>query len=104
MDLRTYYRKIRETEQSLAEEFPLIVSIETSEGGKAGRVTEVSRAIAAKMLLDGRAILANSEQREAHLIAEEAARIAAHKADLARRVQLAIVTDELAATAVVKKK
>ncbi len=82
-----------------------MVSLETSDGGKPGRVIEVSRAVAAKMIVDGRAAVANSEQREAHHAAVEAARAAAQKAEFARRVQVAIVTeDDLAANAVARKK
>lgn len=105
MDLKHYYRKLRDAEQSFSEEYPIITSLETSDGGKAGRVMEVSRAIAAKMIVDGRAVLANSEQREAYAAAMETARIAAQKADLARRLQLAIVTgDDLETGTQIKKR
>lgn len=104
MDLRHYYRKLRETEQSLTDEYLLIVSLETSDGGKAGRVIEVSRAVAAKMIVDGRAALANAEQRDTYLSGVEAARLAAQKADFARRVQVAIVSeDDLAAGSLGKR-
>ena len=105
MDLRQYFRKLREIEQSLIEEYPIVISLETADGGKAGRAIEVSRAVAAKMILDGRAILASVEEQEAHRAAEGVARLAAQRAELARRVQLAIVTDEeLTAASLAKKK
>ena len=37
MDLQVYYQKIREMEGKIAEEFPLVVSVDTQDGGKAGR-------------------------------------------------------------------
>lgn len=105
MDLKHYYRKIRETEQSFSDEFPVVVSFETSDGGKAGRLVEVSRSVAAKMIVDGRAAIATPEQHEAFLTEQNAVRLAAQKADLARRVQLAIVSDnELSAIPTGKKK
>lgn len=36
MDVRQYYRKIREVEADLRETYPLVISLETSDGGKAG--------------------------------------------------------------------
>ena len=39
-------------------EFPLVVSVETSDGGKGGTKTEVPRRLAAKLLVEGQARLA----------------------------------------------
>jgi hypothetical protein len=96
MDLRAYYQKIRDFESKIAEEFAVVVSLETANGGKAGTYTEVSRAIAAKLLVDGIAQLA---------LAEEASKFRAHQAEAARaaeqeaaagRVHLSVVpTSEL---------
>ena len=54
MDLRAYYQKIREIETRIEEAFAIVVSLETGDGGKAGIATEVSRGIAAKMVVEGR--------------------------------------------------
>ena len=93
MDLRHYFKKIRETEASLTEPFPLIVSLDTPEGGKSGVVSEVSRELAAKMLVEGRAVLANEHEKHAYDERQSATKKAADKADLARRLQVAIITD-----------
>ena len=53
MDLRQYFKKIRETEAALTEPFPLVVSLHTEDGGKPGMVSEVSREVAAKMIVEG---------------------------------------------------
>lgn len=84
MDLRAYYRKVRETAEQIAEDFVVVVSEETPERGKAGVKTEVTRSNAAKMIADGRARLAtdaetasfHEENRKAleRLQREEAAR------------------------------
>ena len=47
MDLRAYYRKLREVEASISEEHVVLVSLATPEGGKPGVRTEAPRAIAA---------------------------------------------------------
>jgi hypothetical protein len=62
MDLRAYYRKLRETETSITEDFPIVKSLATEEGGRAGRLTEVPRVAAARMLLEGSAELATAEE------------------------------------------
>jgi hypothetical protein len=93
VDLRQYFKKIRETEAALAEPFPLVVSLETPEGGKAGVVSEVTRELAAKMFVEGRAALANEQEIHAYFERQAAIKKAAEKADLTRRLQVAIITD-----------
>ncbi len=93
MDVKQYYRKLREIEATINEQYPLVVSVETSDGGKAGVISEVPRAVAAKMVVEGSAALANPQQKEAYQQQQIAARKAARKAELARRVQVAIISD-----------
>ncbi len=57
---------MRQAEGTIEEEFPVVKSLPTEEGGKGGRLTEVGRAVAAKMLTDGLAVLASAEEAEAH--------------------------------------
>jgi hypothetical protein len=64
MDLRTYFRKIREIEASISEDCPIVVSLETADGGRAGVLNEVSRTNAAALIFAGRAVLASAEQAE----------------------------------------
>jgi hypothetical protein len=100
MDVKQYFRKIREIEDSLGEPYPIVVSLETPDGGKAGAVCEVPRSVAAKMILERRATLASIEQKELFFQQQEAAKKAAERAELARRVQVAIIADpDLQATA-----
>ncbi len=93
MDVKQYFRKMREVESSLTDSYPVVISLETSDGGKAGAVCEVPRSIAAKMIVEQRAVLASSEQRELFFQQQEAAKKAAEKAEFARRVQVAIIAD-----------
>jgi hypothetical protein len=100
VDVKQYFRKMREIEDGLADPYPVVVSLETSDGGKAGAVCEVPRSVAAKMILERRATLATLEQKELFFQQQEAAKKAAEKAELARRVQVAIIADpDLQATA-----
>lgn len=65
MDLRIYYRKIREVESGLPGEFVVLVSQETADGGKAGVMTEVPRYSAAKLIVENRARLATEAEARA---------------------------------------
>ena len=104
MDVKQYFKKIREIESTLGDPFPLVVSLETANGGKAGAPCEVSRSVAAQLIVEGRAALATDEQKTRFRQQEEAARRAAEKAELARRIQVAIVTDSEIETVTSTKK
>lgn len=93
MELKQYFRKLRELESAIVESYPLVVSLETADGGKAGTITEVSRLNAAKMIIEGRALLANESEKHAYWEQQAATRAAAEKAELAKRVQVAILRD-----------
>ena len=92
MDLKEYFRQLRDVEAALPNEYPYIVSSGKG-GGKAGVISEVPRAVAAKMLVEGLASLATEEQIEAFRERQEIARMAAEQAELARQIQVAIVSD-----------
>jgi coenzyme F420-reducing hydrogenase alpha subunit len=93
MDLRNYFKKIKDTESSIDEPYLLVVSSETPDGGKAGAVIEVSRREAAKAMVEGRATPANQEQKEDYYKQEAARKKSAEKAELSRRLQIAIISD-----------
>lgn len=92
MDLKIYYQKLRNTEAAIGDEFPVIVSKETSDGGRDGRYAEVTRAVAAKMSLEGAARLATPEEARAYREAQAEARKAAEQAAEAAKVQLTLVS------------
>jgi len=64
MNLRSYYQKIRETADGLEAGDVWVESLATPDGGKAGVFTQVSRQLAAKLIVDGKARLANAESAE----------------------------------------
>ena len=92
MDLQVYYQKIRELETKIADEFPLMVSMETADGGKGGTKTEVPRRLAAKMLVEGMARLASKDEVKAHREALVEAKRSADRAAAAARVQLTVLS------------
>ena len=65
MDLRNYFQKLREVESQIGDPYTIVVSVETGDGGRAGTTTEVTRALAAKMIVDGSARLATAKEKQA---------------------------------------
>jgi len=104
VDVKQYYRKVREVEGTITAPYVMVVSLETSDGGKAGVVSEVPRETAAKMIVEARAVLASDDEKQAYMVSQAAAKKAAHKAELARRVQVAIITESDIETAATGKK
>lgn len=91
MDVRAYYRKIRETEALLRGDHFIVVSLDTAEGGKAGVRTEVSKATAAKLITEDRARVASDEEglEFYEMQREERERVEAEQA--ARRMQVMVI-------------
>jgi len=53
MDLKTYYQKIRDTETSISTQYVVVISKATDDGGKSGVPVEVTKEVAAKMVVEG---------------------------------------------------
>ena len=64
MDLRLYFQKIRTSEASMPGLHATVISLETSDGGRAGQISEVSRAVAAKLVAQGKVRLADEQEAE----------------------------------------
>lgn len=95
MDLRIYYQKIRNERGRIPDEFPIVVSNETPDGGKGGALTEVTRELAAKLLVDGAARLANNVEATEFRQRQVDMRKAAEDERAASKVQLTLVPREL---------
>lgn len=80
MDLKLYFQNIRTIEATIPGPHAVIVSLETSDGGRAGLFSEVTRDVAAKLVAQGKARLADEREaqefksatRDAHRHASEA--------------------------------
>jgi hypothetical protein len=92
MDLRAYYTKIREVEAQLEGDHQVVVSLATSEGGKPGVRTEVPRAIAAKLIAEGRARVASDEEKSEFHEAHREARELFKGEQAARSMQVVVMT------------
>jgi hypothetical protein len=67
MDLKQFYRKIRQVESEIVDQYPLVVSLATDDGGKSGILSEVPRYQAARMIVEGRVRLASEDEKQVHL-------------------------------------
>lgn len=91
MDLRSYYRKVRDAEETLTGEHIVTVSLETPEGGKPGVLTEVPRAVAARLIAEIRARIATEDEALTFHEANREGREAHEEAEAARRVQVMVI-------------
>jgi hypothetical protein len=92
MDVRQYYRKLREVESGITEPYVRVTSLETSDGGKPGVVSEVTREQAAKLIVEGRVTLSTSNEEKVFFDKRIAEKRAFEKADMARRLQVTVVS------------
>ena len=93
MDLRLFYQKLRKIEQEIPDPHVLVVSHETPDGGREGQKSEVSRGIAAKLILEGRARLASPEEVAGYRAAVEQARHDADQRTMAQKIQVNVVSE-----------
>ena len=91
MDLRTYYKKVRDAEATLTGEHFVMVSLETSEGGKEGVRTQVPRVIAAKLIAEVRARVATDEEANEFHEANRAGLEKHQQEEAASRVQVMVI-------------
>jgi hypothetical protein len=104
MDLKLYYQKIRDTQANLSDVFPVVVSQQTDDGGKAGSYAEVTRAVAAKLITEGASRLATPQEAKAYRDDRaEAKRLFDQAAEVAKVHITVVPTAELARLTGVKK-
>jgi uncharacterized Fe-S cluster-containing radical SAM superfamily enzyme len=93
MDLRAFYQKLRKIEREITDVHVVVVSHETPDGGRAGQLAEVSRSIAARLILEGRARLATIEETAEFRAAAQKALQEAQQRQMADKVQVNVITE-----------
>ena len=91
MDMRIYYTKIHNVEASLPNDWNIVISLDTAEGGKAGIASEVTRRNAARLIVDGRARIATEDEARAFRESLIEAKRAVDEANAASRIQVTLV-------------
>jgi hypothetical protein len=88
MDLRAYYRRIREIEETIDDEWPIVISKATRDGGRAGVLSEVPRFLAAKLIVEGIAEIADAIAAKKHRREQEEARRVAGQKQSGSRIEI----------------
>lgn len=91
MDLKIYYQKIREEQAKIVDDYPVVVSEATENGGKSGVAVEVSKTLAAQMIVDGTAHPATTAETNAFRQAKADAKRKADEAAAAAKLQFNVV-------------
>ena len=91
MNLKAYYQKIRDVERTLTEPFVVLVSHATPDGGRDGLFTEVPSQLAAKMIAEGRAHVASSDEARDFRQTMSDAKRAADEEAIANKMQVTVV-------------
>lgn len=73
MDVKGYFRKVRELESSIADRFVIVVSQTTVDGGKEGIISEVPKFVGCQLVVEGRARIASPEETESYRAEQRAA-------------------------------
>ena len=94
MDVKTYYKRIRDTEATIPTPFAVVVSQRTDDGGKSGVLVEVARRLAAKTMVEGSAEAATAEQTAAFQQQQAAAIKAVQEAASAVKVEVTMVSSD----------
>jgi hypothetical protein len=92
VNLKIYYEQVRQVEASITDPFPVLVSSATPEGGVGGRFTEAPRSIAARMIAEGSARLADKGETKAFRAQQAEAKRAAEQAAAAAKLQFTLLT------------
>ena len=93
MDLKVFYQKLRQTEAGISEEHVVVVSHETSDGGRPGVRTEVPRRLAARLIVEGKARLATPEEASEFREQMAEAKRLADQLVAASRMQITVVSE-----------
>jgi hypothetical protein len=80
-------------ECSLTGPYVMVTSVETSDGGRAGVVSEVGREVAAMLIVGGKAAIASQPEIDSYRVSQEEARAAHEKAEMAKHLQVTIISD-----------
>ncbi len=91
MDLRSYFKKLREVEAGIAHEHVVVVSLATSEGGIEGVRTEAPRGVAARLITEARARLATKEESRVFREGMAEAKKQVELEEAAMRVQVMVI-------------
>jgi hypothetical protein len=93
MDIRAFYQKARQVAETIAEAYAVVISLPTPDGGREGVASEVARALAALLVVEGKARLATAEEAQEFRTRAAEAKVAADQAAAASKVQITVLSE-----------
>ncbi len=91
MDLKAYYKKIREAERSMQGNYQFLMSLATPDGGKEGVITEVATGIASRLIVERKARRATEDEARKFRAEEKGRREAYEKSTVARTLHVELM-------------
>jgi hypothetical protein len=93
MDMRAFYQKARQIAETIAEAYAVVISLPTPDGGREGIASEVAKALAALLIVEGKARLATAEESQNFRDRAAEAKAAADRLVTASKVQITVLSD-----------
>lgn len=93
---KKYWEEVAEMAASIPDEYVLVVSRQTRNGGKAGTIAEVDRFTAGKLIVDATHTLASEEQATAYRDTQRQRIEESKREAAARRLQVEVIERNLA--------
>ena len=93
MDVRVYFEKIRQVQATIEPPYVLVNSLETPDGGIPGTVSEVTRHMAAKLIVEHRARLATNQEIVSFQENAEQIRRSTEEQIASSRVQVSLISE-----------
>jgi thiamine monophosphate synthase len=91
MDLKGYYRKLRKKGEEMPDGDQVVVSEATPDGGVAGVLSEVTKEMACRLVVEGRARLASEEEAEWFRLEQREAQEAWARSQAAQRIHVQLM-------------
>ncbi|MGA3023965.1 MAG: hypothetical protein ABSF98_04270 [Bryobacteraceae bacterium] len=88
-----FFQKVRQLEKEIAGLHAVVVSSETPDGGRPGQTSEVATAVAARMIVEGKARLATPEERTQYQASVARGIEAAKRRELMGKAQVRLLSD-----------
>ena len=93
MKLTDYFKKVHELEAGIAAKDVHVVSLATSDGGKAGVVTLAPKRVGCQLVVDGQARLPHRKEIAVFELEQSARRAVILGDEFAKRIQVQVMAD-----------
>ncbi|MGJ5817882.1 hypothetical protein [Paludibaculum fermentans] len=95
MDLKGYFRQVKDLEKKIQDRDFYIMSLATQDGGRAGVLTQVARRVGCQLIVEGKARQATDEEIAKFQGDQTARRLAHEKQEAVSRIQVQVISDPM---------